>query len=181
VGPAAALAASLGGLGRLAAPAVGIGVVTGPVALLGASLKSTTHHRPLGAATFGALALVMVLGGLLVASRAFGALRERPSVIGRAVVAVLVGVALVSLGGALAVALADPRTRVHVIDGLSLLAAASIALGVRKWLPTTPSARVAGWALWALLVLGSCWVATRGAFAELRERAPVLAGPVAWL
>jgi len=181
VGPFVALAASLGGLERLVAPAVGVGLVTGPVALLGATLKTTTHHRPLGAATFGALALVLVLGGLLVAGRAFGALRARPSLARRAVVFVLGALSLASFGGVLAVALAEHQTRVHLIDGSYLLLAAVVALGGRRWLPSSASAGLAGWALWGILVLGSLWVAAGGAFDQLRAGAPVLAGPVGWL
>ncbi len=181
VGPVVALAASLGGPGRLVAPGVGIGLSAAPVALLGAMLKATTHHRPLGAATFGVLALALVLAALFVAARAFSAFHARPTPGHRALVALLMVLALASFGGVLVVSLADPGLRAHVIDGSLLVVAAAAALGGQRWLPRVAWLGLAGWGLWGILVLGSAFLGRSGTFEQLRERAPVLAGPAAWL
>ncbi len=48
---------------------LGLIVAAGPLAFLGKVLHATTHHRPLGAATFSILALGVTLGSMALAAR----------------------------------------------------------------------------------------------------------------
>ena len=48
---------------------LGLVVACGPLAFLGKLLHSTTHHRPLGAATYSVLALGITLGSMALAAR----------------------------------------------------------------------------------------------------------------
>lgn len=48
---------------------LGIMIALGPVAFLGKLLHANTHHRPLGAATFAMLTLIILLGAMAVAAR----------------------------------------------------------------------------------------------------------------
>lgn len=49
---------------------LGIMFALGPLAYLGSALHAHTHHRPLGAATFAVLSLLVLLGCFAVAARA---------------------------------------------------------------------------------------------------------------
>jgi hypothetical protein len=48
---------------------LGLLIALGPLAFLGKLLYTNTHHRPLGAATFSCLALMMILGAMGLAAR----------------------------------------------------------------------------------------------------------------
>jgi hypothetical protein len=152
-----------------------------PVALLGRLLKTGTHHRPLGAATFGALALFVVLGAVFLGAR-FGAWLERGEstarriAFGAATAAALAGVAFVVLK-----ALGSEGMHHGVIDALRLLAAAALARMALDQPRVETWARRAGAFAWLVMVAGGM-IAARGPLGDsIRERAPVLGGPLAWL
>ncbi len=74
LGLATALAAGLLRSGRplpsaIAFVPLGLLIALGPLAFLGKLLHANTHHRPLGAATFAVLALLLVLGSMGLAAR----------------------------------------------------------------------------------------------------------------
>ncbi len=57
-----------------------LGMAMGPLTVVAATLHRVTHHRPLGAATFGVVALGLMLGCLAISVRAITSLRSsRPS------------------------------------------------------------------------------------------------------
>jgi hypothetical protein len=165
----------------LLAIALGIGLAAWPTAFLLSLLKSTTHHRPLGAVTFAFAAGFVLLAASAGALRLLtwlqvrtGSGRER---LGHAVLTVcaLSGplVLLLRLGG-------SPQTRTHLFD-------ASLALGLAASFLIVPwPARVLRWAertgplVWVLTVA----VGLLAAHAD-RERAfdasPALLAPFAWL
>ena len=160
---------------------VGAALAVVPVALLGGILKTTTHHRPLGAATFGVLALVVVLGSVFVGAR-LGARAEgdatpfRRVTFGAATAVGLAGVAFVLFR-----ALGSESMHHGVIDALRLLAAAALARMALDQPRVETWARRAGALAWLAMVLGGM-IAARGPVREaIRERAPVLGGPAAWL
>jgi len=152
-----------------------------PLAVLGQVLKTSTHHRPLGAATFGVLALVLVCFSLLLSYR-FHAWAERGE--GRwrrACLGVVALVALAATGLVLVRALASAGAHHDVIDALRILAAGVLARMALDQPRVEMWARRAGALAWIAVVLGGL-VAARGALAEsIREHAPVLGGPLTWL
>lgn len=160
---------------------VGAALAVVPVALLGGMLKTSTHHRPLGAATFGMLALLVVLGSVFVGARlGAGAEGAAPPVrriaFGAVTAAGLGGVAFMLLR-----ALGSESMHHGVIDALRLLAAAALARLALDQPRVETLARRAGAVAWLAMVLGGM-IAARGPVREaIRERAPVLGGPMAWL
>jgi len=152
-----------------------------PVALLGQSLKVSTHHRPLGAATFGVLALALIVAGVFVGVRlgawADGGVSAARRIAFGAVTALgLAGVAFVLLR-----ALGSEGMHHGVIDTLRLLAAAALARLALDQPRVETWARRAGGLAWLAMVVGGM-IAARGPVREaIRERAPVLGGPMAWL
>jgi hypothetical protein len=134
-------------------PAFALGVVLSvfPLARLGSVLYAGTHHRPLGAATFAVLALLVVLGYWAVTARALGALRSvRPyrRWYGRLL---LGGLVLISLGVGMGPLLTwlgslghSPLHRSGLIDGL--LGASLVGVGgfVRFPIRVELAARMAG-------------------------------------
>ena len=160
---------------------VGAALAVVPVALLGQLLKTSTHHRPLGAATFGMLALLMVLGSVFVGAR-LGARADtatasvRRIVFGAATALGLAGVVYVLLR-----ALGSESMHHGVIDALRLLAAAALARMALDQPRVETWARRAGALAWLAMVVGGM-IAARGPVRDaIRERAPVLGGPAAWL
>lgn len=167
--------------GSFRAVLIGAALAVVPVALLGGLLKTSTHHRPLGAATFGMLALLIVLGSVFVGAR-FGAWAEggetrvRRIAFGVAAALGLGGVAFVLLR-----ALGAESMHHGVIDALRLLAAAALARMALDQPRVLAWARRAGVLAWLAMVVGGM-IAARGPVREaIRERAPVLGGPMAWL
>jgi hypothetical protein len=152
-----------------------------PLAVLGQLLKTSTHHRPLGAATFGVLALIAMSFSLFVSYRlhawaARGERRWRQISLGLVAVIALAGSALVLLR-----ALASVGAHHDVIDGMRILAAGVLARMALDQPRVEMWARRAGALAWIAIVLGGL-VVGRGALAEsIREHAPVLGGPLTWL
>jgi choline-sulfatase len=94
-------------------------------AVLGLVLKATTHHRGLGGATFGALALVANLAVVLLAWR-FSGLARRGGMIRGALNACLAVAAVVLTAIAARAALAVPGGAL-VLDGVVAVAATLLA------------------------------------------------------
>lgn len=165
----------------LAAALLGIGLAALPLALLGQVLKAQTHHRPLGAATFGALALGILAVALLVGIRLQAWASERPSLGRRVLLRFAAAIALAGTAVVLMRSVASESAHHHVIDVLRVLAATAIAwMGlnqprVEMW------SRRAGVLVWVLLVVGGLVVSAGPARSAIREHAPVLGGPAAWL
>jgi hypothetical protein len=165
----------------LGAVLLGLGLAALPLGLLGQVLKASTHHRPLGAATFGALALGTVVLCALLGWRLVAWASAGPSLVRRSILRFVAAVALLGTALVLLRAVASESAHHDVIDVLRVLAATGIAwMGlnqprVEMW------ARRAGVLAWLALVAGG-FVAARGPVrAAIHEHAPVLGGPAAWL
>jgi hypothetical protein len=160
---------------------VGVGLAAGPLAVLGEVLKLETHHRPLGAATFGFLALFMVLGSILVAVRVLSWASEAATAPRRLATRILAIAAATSLGAVFLRAVSAAGYNHDVLDACRLLVVAALANRALDVPLVATLARRAGVAAWVLLVLFGL-VAARGPMrGVIRERAPVLGGPAAWL
>jgi hypothetical protein len=166
---------------RLLAPLSGVALSAAPLALLAIALKTQTHHRPLGAATFAVMAFVVVSLCVVVAVRIAQVAGTRAPRSRRALLSLLVASALGSLSAVLVAALRADGSRPHVLDAMSLIVAGGVAVGfLRRGVKREALGR-AGIALWTTLVLaGLLW--SRGKdFVPIEKSAPVVAGPRAWL
>jgi hypothetical protein len=190
LGPLLVCANALGGEPRRGRSAFfGLAIAAAPLALLAEGLKRSTHHRPLGAATFAVFALATIAGSMLAAWRlldfsASGAttvpLRGLRDVARRAVFWVTVAAALSSVGFVLVRALGAPALAPHVLDGLRALATATLCHLLLRFPQVTAPARRAGGPLWVAVVVAGL-VSSRGEVAvAVRSAAPVLGGPQAW-
>jgi hypothetical protein len=160
---------------------LGIGLAAWPTALLLSLLKSSTHHRPLGAVTFAFAAGVVLLATCAAALRLLtwfppgGASRTtRPA---------SVGLLVCALGGPLLLLLrlgASAQARAPLFD-------ACLALGLAAALLLVPwPTRFARWAerggpaVWGVVVLLGL-LAARAAGDTAFQASPVLLGAFAWL
>lgn len=182
LGPVLALArGALDPPSRLLGPLVGVALSAAPLSVFAAVLKATTHHRPLGAATFAVLALPLVGFFILVAMRFVSFADTRPPAVRRSLHAVAVSAAVGSLAAVLAATLGSDGARPHLVDALSLAVAAGlglVTLGVRAVVSVV---RRFGPALWIALVLLGLFAGRGPTFASMKKSAPVVAGPRAWL
>jgi hypothetical protein len=181
LGPALVFANALGGEARRGRVALfGLLIAAAPLALLAQGLKQSTHHRPLGAATFAVFALVTIVGALVAAWRLLEFAGSGSTVARRAAFWLTVAAALASVGFVLVRALGAPALVPHVLDGLRALATATLfhlSLGFPR---VTTLASRAGGPLWVLVVVAGL-VSSRGEVgAAVRSAAPVLGGPLAW-
>lgn len=192
-GSAASLAVPAAGFLRLCRPfpaqwrplALGLVLALPILATLGEVLKRTTHHRPLGAATFTLLGVLLVflslmLGWGLVERARQGGRLARGALVASVVCAVLL------TGRVLFAALGEPARSV-VIWGV---ADTALVMGVLLLARVAPMpARLSRYASWMTLVGYAAVVAAAvvvlRAMPELRGdlavRAPVLVGLGAWL
>jgi hypothetical protein len=161
-------------------------MAAGPLAVLGAALKTGTHHRPLGGATFAVLALAVVAASLLCAHRivawanAEDAFRRR---LGRALT-LLFGVAGVGVVTLLLVRLGTSPgpPQVGVLDGLRALGLGAIASFLRLPGQAERVLGRSGLPIWAGAVLAAFALCRVPSLAAVAERAaPVLTAPVGWL
>ncbi len=182
LGPLLLAARSLhGGARAVRAVLLGAALAAMPVAVLGQILKLETHHRPLGAATFGFLALGVVLGCILVTVRLLDWASRDAGWPRRIVARVLVLAAGISLGVPLLRAISADGYNHGVLDACRVFVMAALAYRALDVPRVRALAGRAGVLAWVLLVLVG-FVAARGPLrAAVRERAPVLGGPVAWL
>jgi hypothetical protein len=159
---------------------LGLALAALPLSLLADVLKQSTHHRPLGAATFAVLALAIVLGFVAVTWRLSNVLASRSLGVRRASFAFVAALALGSVAFVLTRTLAAPALVPHVLDGLRALATATLCHLLLRLPRVSSIARRVGAPLWALVVVAGL-IAGRGATAAaVRTTAPVLGGPEAW-
>lgn len=148
----------------------------GPLCLFGALLKANTHHRPLAAATYAVVALIMGVGSLAVSARLV-ALSKGPA---RRIV--LASVAALALVSALLVVLvlrrgfAQPGLGQTLLDGFVLVAVAAGAarVGPRRRIPAIPVVL-----MWLAVVAAGAQALSDPSLALLAtDRAPLLVGPL---
>jgi hypothetical protein len=180
LGPALVFAGTARIGSGLRAALLGLAVAAAPLALLAEGLKQSTHHRPLGAATFAVLALATIACAIAVAWRLLR-FSESASAPARRIVSV--GAALVgtvSVGFVLVRALEAPALVPHVLDGLRGAATATLGHLLLRVPRVTRVARRLGAPMWvAVVILGL--VTNRGVTgAATRTAAPVVGGPLAW-
>jgi hypothetical protein len=152
-----------------------------PLAKLAQLLKVETHHRPLGAATFGMLALFVLLACIVVSVRVRAWAGAGVTLPRRTARLLVTFAAYASLGLVILRAFGTDTLRHEVTDGVRVLVVAALAHRLLD-VPTVETlARRAGVWAWVLLV-GAGLIAARGPVrGAIHERAPVLGGPVAWL
>jgi hypothetical protein len=165
----------------LLAIAFGIGLAAWPTAFLLSLLKSTTHHRPLGAVTFAFAAGFVLLATSALALRLLTWLRVRTAS-GREWLA-HAGLTLCALLGPLVLLLrlgGSPHTRAQLFDvSLALgLAASSLIVpwpaSVLRWAERT------GPMVWVLTVAVGL-LAARADHERAFDASPALLAPFAWL
>lgn len=167
--------------------ASGAALGAAPLAVLGAVLRTHTHHRALGAVTYVLVALAVLVLAMAV-TRRLVALASGASSAARAARAALLVSCAVSLGwvalglrGALGAGGA-PGVSAVVTDGAIGVAVATLA--VFSWRARlSPSASRAAGAAWAAVVIVGLIVVRQSprALATLAERAPVALGVGGWL
>jgi hypothetical protein len=168
-------------VGTLRPQLVGVALAAAPVMQLGASLELHTHHRPLGAATFGVLSLVIVLACVVVTLRVFAWIASDAQGRRRFAARALVVLGAASVGLVVVRAAASEAYGRDAMDAARLLVVAALANGMLDWPRVAALARRVGVFAWALLVLVGLVVARGEVGSQIRERAPVLGGPRAWL
>jgi hypothetical protein len=182
LGPLLVLArAPRAGSPTLRAVLVGAALAAAPLGLLGQALKLHTHHRPLGAATFAMLALVVVLVAVLVSVRLSAWVDRDPTPLRKRARRLLVLIAVAGLGLVVVRALSSVAFNHDVLDVCRVLAVAALASRALD-LPLVASlARRAGALSWVLLVLVGLATARGPVRGAIQARAPVMGGPAAWL
>ena len=159
----------------------GVALSAAPVMLLGEALKLHTHHRPLGAATFGFLSLALVLGCVVATARLFAWSASAPGGAARLAERALLAVAAASLGLVVLRTAASEAYGRDLLDALRVLVVAALASRALDSPRVLGVARRAGVAAWVILVILGLVAARGDVKAQIRERAPVLGGPAAWL
>ena len=150
-----------------------------PLALFGGVLKSTTHHRPLGGATFAVAALCVLAFCIGLAFRFSGGLRPAPR---RSPWLSLFSLAcLLSLGATLALGMAGAARPSSVDFSLLALACAATALlKIPVWLQRAKPAVLV--LAWASLIFGAALaLRSPGLARSLTTQTPVLFAPLSWL
>jgi len=160
---------------------IGVALAAAPAMALGEELKLHTHHRPLGAATFGVLALLLVLFSVVVTVRLFAVIGPPVSSARRSAARVLVTLAALGLGLVVLRAGASEAYGADVLDVARVLIVATLADRALDSPRVVALARRAGVFAWVLLVLVGFFAARGDVRVKIRERAPVLGGPAAWL
>ncbi len=184
-GSAALMIAPVAGAYRVARPLsplafslpLGLALALGPLMVFARVLKTATHHRPLGGATFALAAALLVLAATALSARVIawsaareGALAKLPHVLAALGLALGALLALPALGNEL---------RGAMLDGALAVALAAVA----TWVPERRALARAGLVLWLVVValglgLGLSAPETRAALAD---RSPVLLGLSGWL
>lgn len=145
-----------------------------PLALFGGVLKSTTHHRPLGGATFAVVACVLVASCIGLARRVGSAAGIAPW---------LKQFFSACSGLSLLVTVVLAAQSVHVLVDFLALAAACAGAGLLKIpnvLARIPGLVPAG--VWGLLVVcGWLLAGDPGLSRDLRARAPISFAALSWL
>lgn len=182
LGPALALAKAIPRLSTTARAALlGVTASAVPLAVLGSALKATTNHRPLGAATYGMLALGVIAFMVLAAFRSLTWVERDPTTFRRRIGAGAALLAVLGLAFVMFRSLGAESARLDLFDGLRVLAAGAVAWFVLDVPRVAAWARRAGAVLWVILAAAG-FAASHGHIkAAIHERAPVLGGPLTWL
>lgn len=159
---------------------LGFALAALPLSLFADVLKQSTHHRPLGAATFAVLALALVLAFVAATWRLLDVLASRSLAVRRASLAFVAALALGSVAFVLTRALAAPALVPHVLDGLRALATATLCHLLLRLPRVSSIARRVGAPLWAFVVVAGLAAGRGATAAAIRTAAPVLGGPEAW-
>ena len=164
---------------------LGLALAAAPLSLLAEALKRSTHHRPLGAATYAVLALALVSGAVVVAWRLLRFSESGSPAARRVVFWLAAFAALGSVAFVLVRALGAPALVPHVLDGLRAFATATLCHLLLRLPRVTKVAERAGAPLWVATVVASLVVmgglgGARPTAAAIHAAAPVLGGPLAW-
>lgn len=152
----------------LAVLGCGVGVALGPLMLLGRLIKTATHHRPLGAMTYAAVACVGALCAWVLVGRLFQLAQTSSSnVLRRGAQLALAVLLLVSFGIAvLGAAGLQAALGPVVIDGVALLALSVLGLKLGLDLKLGAIPPPLAWLAWGLAVgAGGLMSAKLGALA----------------
>ena len=182
LGPLLVAARALRGSGaRLRPVLLGAAFATLPVAVLGQLLKLQTHHRPLGAATFAFLAVAVVLVCIVVTVRLVAWASRDAGWPRRLLVRLLVLAAGIAWCVPFLRAISAEGYNHGVLDVCRVLVIAALAYRALELGRVQTLARRAGVPAWVLLVLAGFFAGHGAVRTAVRERAPVLGGPIAWL
>ena len=182
LGPALALVRAIPRVSTGARAALlGVILSAAPLAWLASTLKTTTHHRPLGAATFGAIAVGVIAFAMLVAWRLLLWVERDGTPFRRRIGAGVAVLAVLALGVVMFRALGAESARLDVLDGLRVVAAGAAAWFVLDVPRIEAWARRAGVLLWVILAAAGLAASHGPIKAAIHERAPVLGGPTTWL
>jgi hypothetical protein len=182
LGPALALLRAIPRLSTgVRATFLGVIASAVPLAWLGSLLKTTTHHRPLGAATYGMLALGVLGLAVLAAFRWLAWVERDQTPSRRRVGAGVALLAVLALGWVMFRSLGAESARVDLLDGLRVVAAGAAAWFVLDLPRVEVWARRAGALLWVILAAAGLAASHGPIKAAIHERAPVLGGPTTWL
>lgn len=168
--------------------ALTVGALVSVVPLLpfAAMLKTGTHHRPLGGATFAVIAGLIIVGCSLVCARLITWAREQRSPIGTWARFALVALAALGTAAVLLALLqgirSDSAYRTGFFDALRALGLATLAS--RAPLPSGLVRRVRGLGLAAwisVVTVGVCLGRAPTMQVALAAHCPVLHWPLVWL
>jgi hypothetical protein len=182
VGPTLAGLASARPLSpALRAALVGLGLAALPLAKLASLLKVATHHRPLGAVTFAALALLLCLGLIVVSARLLSVSGAERSTGGRFVRAALLAAATAGPLLLLGRATASANLRGGVFD-VALGLGTGALLGLAPYPPSAVRAvELLGVPLWVSAVLTGILAGLVAGGGPAQLASPALAAPISWL
>lgn len=159
---------------------VGLGLSGPLLAKLASVLMVATHHRPLGAVTFAALALVLVLGLSVASARVF-ALAAEGVELARWLARALLALAVLSALLLLVRGLAQTDVARGVFD-LALALGTSALLRLPPWSPTlTPKLASLGVPIWVAAVALALALGLHAGFEPARSASPALSAPLACL
>jgi hypothetical protein len=186
LGPAlAGLARARPVTGALFAALTALGLCAIPLAFLATLLKTTTHHRPLGAVTFAVAAALLVSGAMLATLRLVAWTRPLPNAPNapNARAWLRAAVALAALAGPAFLfgsVLSAAGARSSALDVVLALGSA-ILLGIAPWPRALRKvASRAGLPIWVTLVGLGVSIGLSGASSAARLASPALFAPIGW-
>jgi hypothetical protein len=183
LGPAlAGLARARPVTGALFAALTAIGLCAIPLAFLATVLKTTTHHRPLGAVTFAVAAALLIFGAMLATLRLVAWTRARPNG-PSARLWLRAAVALAAIAGSAFLfgsVLSAASARSSALDVVLALGSA-LLLGIAPWPRALRKvASRAGLPIWVTLVGLGVSIGLSGASSAARLASPALFAPIGW-
>lgn len=160
---------------------VGLALVTPVLAGLLGALKSSTHHRPLGAVTFAIMAAFAVVGASSFALWLFNWAGDEARPLARALRRLVLALAVAGPVLLLLRAASSAALRDGVFD-VSLALGSAFALRLIPWPEVVErSARAAGLALWCAAVALALAVGVSAGVEPASEASFALAAPLVWM